>query len=544
MFIKRNKTRYGDKEYTSILLVQGKRVPAARGPGRPPKDAQRATVVVHETLANLTKCPPGLIAVIESWCRSERGEEPPPSSEIAVGPCYGPLAVLRALAEQTGVAAALGTSVEAQRALFLVLARVAAQGSRLSAFRWAKTQAVEEALGFTIGSEDVLYSALDWLEKNQDRIERALTPTLPPGAVFLYDVTSSYFEGQKNELAAPGYNRDGKRRKKQVVLGLLTDRTGRPISVQVYMGNQDDPGTVKDQIAKITARYGKETPVIFVGDRGMIRVHQKEALSEEGFYYVTALSRPEIQTTLERKTVQLGMFDETVFEVVEPDRRLLGRLNPAMRRRAHQRRDDQIAAVQRRIDKREAYVASHPRAKLSTSLTQAESALRTYKLQSFVSAVEENGRVVLRVDEAARAELEALDGCYVVTSNAPADAATAQELWDRYGDLQKVERCFRTMKTAHLELRPIFLRHAGRTRGHAVVAMLALILERAFAAAIAPLGLSVPEALKHLDAVRLVSLAAPELGLWRLPSHLPDTTRDVLGRLPPLKAPLLSPHPP
>jgi len=105
------------------------------------------------------------------------------------------------------------------------------------------------------------------LEANQERIERALAPKIDPGAVFLYDVTSSYLEGQDNELAAYGYNRDGKRYKKQVVAGLLTEANGEPLSIQLYPGNTSDPQTFQPVVERLRLRFGAQE-VVLVGDRG------------------------------------------------------------------------------------------------------------------------------------------------------------------------------------------------------------------------------------------------------------------------------------
>ena len=208
MFIKRNNSKRGGKTYSCVLLVKGERVEVPRAPGRPRKGDKRKTKVVHRTLANLSKLPPALIELVERYCEAERrgetlqvtGEEAQP----VVGRAYGPLAGLLALAREMGVERALGTSRQGKLALLLVLARVLHQGSRLSAVRWAQTQAVAETLGLGRFDEDDLYAALDWLAEEQPRIERTLAPGKCSGAVFLYDVTSSYLEGQKNELAAAG----------------------------------------------------------------------------------------------------------------------------------------------------------------------------------------------------------------------------------------------------------------------------------------------------------------------------------------------------
>jgi hypothetical protein len=117
--------------------------------------------------------------------------------------------------------------------LFLILARVAAQGARLSAVRWAAQHAVAETLGLGPFDADDLYAALDRLAGEQERIEGARdrrTVRQRGGAptVVVYDVTSSYVEGACNALAAFGYNRDKKAGKPQIVIGLVTTGTGEP----------------------------------------------------------------------------------------------------------------------------------------------------------------------------------------------------------------------------------------------------------------------------------------------------------------------------
>ena len=179
----------------------------------------------------------------------------------------------------------------------MIYARVAWQGSRLAAVRWAEDHAVAEVLGLTTFDEDDLYAALDWLQAHQERIERALAPPIAPGATFLYDVTSSYFEGQCNELAAHGYNRDGKRYKKQVVAGLLTAGDGEPLSIQLYPGNTSDPQTFRPTVEKLRLRFGAKE-IAVVGDRGMIKKLGKQALGEAGYHYVTALTNPQIRKLL------------------------------------------------------------------------------------------------------------------------------------------------------------------------------------------------------------------------------------------------------
>jgi hypothetical protein len=544
VFIKRNQVRRGDKTYRTILLVQGERVPLPRPPGRPPKEQARKTQVVHRTLANLSHLPEELIALIESYCEAERRGHPleasPQEASPTVGRAFGPLAAMVALARHLGLERALGPSRQGKLALFLVLARVLHRGSRLSAVRWAHTQAVAEVLGLERFDEEDLYEALDWLAVEQPRIERALAHPSHPGAVFLYDVTSSYLEGQRNELAAAGYNRDGKRYKKQIVIGLLTDVDGDPLSVQVYEGNRADPATVADQVRKLAKDFAV-SEVVFVGDRGMLKTQGRQLLAEQGFRFVTALTEPQIRKLLATETLRLELFTETVTEVTHSKGlRYILRRNPASMKRERSRRADQLATVRRKVEARNAWLEKHPQASTQVSLKLAERWLRLYKLQAFVTPRLVQRQVVLEVSQQRQHEVELLDGCYVVISDVPGDKASAQQLWDRYGDLQQVERDFRDLKTSLLEIRPLFLRKASRTRGHALVSMLALKLAREFRCRVQPLGLTVDDALDRLQAVRLVTLADPHLGLWRLPARWDTQQQQVLDVLPPLPTPLLS----
>jgi hypothetical protein len=540
MFVKRNRRHSRDHRCTSVLLVHGERVPVGTRPrGRPPKDAPpRPTRVVHRVLANLSKLPDDLVALIEAYCR---GETPSESAEkTCIGPCYGQLGALSALAETLGLPAALGSSRAGRLALFLVLARVAHRGSRLSAVRWAEDQAVAEALGLSRFDEDDLYAALDWLSAEQERIELALARRREPSTVFLYDVTSSYLEGQKNELAAAGYNRDGKRYKKQVVVGLLTDARGDPLAVRVYEGNTADPKTVADPIRFLSEKLGAKQ-VVFVGDRGMLKSNPRATLAAAGFRFLTALTDAQVRALLKKGLLQMGLFDEEVAEVPHGDgRRLLLRLNPETRNRDRQRRADQLEKVQRKVEERNALVLDRPRARPETSVEMARSLLATYRLNRFVEARLEGRAVVLQVDEAKRADVELLDGCYVLETDVPAEAMDAETANQRYLDLTTVERDFRSMKTGLLEIRPIFLRKAKRTRAHAFVTMLALKLARALEARVADLGLTAEDALDRLGGVRLVSFADPALGLWRLPTVYAEPQRQVLDRIPPLPPPRLS----
>lgn len=544
MFLKRNRTRHAGKAYQSVLLVQGKRVPAKRPPGRPAADAPPPrTVVVHETLANLSRLPADLVTLIEGYCQGKVPDlvrNGAPAGGLHVGPCYGLLAGLHALARELGIVRAVGETTRTQRlALYLIYARLAHQGSRLSAARTSEDHAVREVLEVGPFDEDDLYAALEYLAAQQAVIEAALAPRATPGAVFLYDVTSVYFEGTHNELAAFGYNRDGKRGKQQMVAGLLTDGTGEPLSIRLYAGNTSDPPTFLDAVTELKLRFGTEE-IAVVGDRGMIKALGQAALGEANFRYVTALTDPQVRGLLKTGVLQLDLFDDAPAEVTVGAKRYVLRCNPQTRAREQARRADQWARVREWIQTRNAAVAAQPRCEAAASLRGAQARLKTYRLESWVSVRLEGREVVWTEDPAAREVAGQLDGCYVVVSDLPAAAATTQQVHDRYLDLTRVERDFRTLKTGLLAIRPVFLRRADRTRGHAVVSLLALKLARELERRVAPLGLTVADAVKRLEGVRLVCLGDAKLGLWRLADSYPAAQTEVLAVLPKWGAPVLS----
>jgi Transposase DDE domain len=537
MFIKRNRSRQGGKTYRSVLLVEGVREPVIRPRGRPPKDAPAKTRVVHHTLANLSRLPGPLVALIEQFCRGKlpTGEAP----RVQMGPCYGLLAGLHALAGEVGLIAALGSDRSAKLALFLIYARVARQGSRLGAVRWAEDHAVAEVLGLEKFDEDDLYAALGWLQIHQERIERALAPKLEPGAVFLYDVTSSYLEGQCNELGAYGYNRDGKRYKKQVVAGLLTAASGEPLSIQLYPGNTSDPKTFVPTVEKLRLRFGAKD-IVLVGDRGMIKQLGKEALGAAGFRYVTALTDPQIRKLLGKKVLTPELFDEEPLAIEHEGRRLILRCNPATRDRERQRRLDQCRRIEQKLAAGNARLTEKPRTKVATLRKQAQGWLEHYRFAQWMQLQVTERVVALLKDPAVETQLALLDGCYVLETDLPAAVADARTVHARYMNLTDIERDFRTMKTGQLELRPIFVRIAEHTEGHALVTMLALKLVRELDRRVAPLGLTVTDALARLNGVRLIGLGEPTLALWRLPDSYVAAQQEILAVLPTLPAPKLS----
>ena len=228
------------------------------------------------------------------------------------------------------------------------------------------------------------------------------------------------------------------------------------------------------------------------------------------------------------------------MEIEQETKRYVLRCNPDTKKRELARRADQWAKVQAWIQTRNEAVAKSPRSKAESSLQKAQQKLKQYRLQGWITLRLDGRQVVWTEDPAARAKDAELDGCYVVETDLPKPAATTQEVHDRYLDLTLVERDFRTIKTGLLEIRPVFLRKASRTRGHAVVSLLALKMARELDRRMAPLGITVEDALTRLAGVRLVALGDPETKLWRLADSYTEAQAEVLAKLPKLPAPMLS----
>jgi transposase len=435
--------------------------------------------VKTRTLANLSHWPP---ARIEALRRALRGDFDHLLGQFTSGLIFGLLFALKQIADQLGLITALGKTRLAKLALLLVLARVAHQGSRLSAVRWAQDHALAEVLGLGGFDEDDLYAALDDLCARQEPIEQALYRQYlkrrgSPPTLFLYDITSSYLEGQHNALADYGYNRDGKRGKLQIVLGLLADSTGEPLAVRVFAGNTSDPVTVAEQIRILKQQFGVEE-LVFVGDRGMVKSKGKQALTEAGLRYISALTDPQIRRLLGEGTLQMGLFSEKVCEVEAQGVRYVLRKNEAEAVREQHRLEDKLAKLCGKVEQRNAQVNQSPRCRPETGPRSLQVWVARHKLTGLVALRLEGRRMVIERNQRALERTLQLAGCYVVVTDVLKEHLSGQEVHDSYVSLQKVERDFRQMKSGLLEVRPVFVRKESRTRGHVFSCLLALKLSQ------------------------------------------------------------------
>ena len=487
--------------------------------------------VKHRTIGNLSACSPeelgairlalrhksNLAALIEKQSNSESAKSEsshgPSVSNLGLstrqGLSVGAVWLIYDLARELGIEKALGTSRQGRLALWQVIARILDQGSRLSAVRLATTHAACDILGIDEPfNENDLYANLDWLDEKQTTIEKRLFEKRAAGSkaneLFLYDVTSSYLEGTENELSAFGYNRDRKRGKMQIVIGLLCDAEGEPVSVEVFPGNTQDAQTFTSQVAKAAEHFGAQG-VTFVGDRGMIKNRQIEELTnnftEKDFHYITAISKPQVRTLLKSGTIELDLFDNEVAEVeTETGVRYILRRNPVRATETVESRQSKLDSLRKEVNQRNTYLREHSRASVEVARRDAQERAKKLRITDWacIAANEAEREISLSIDDAALAEIAKLDGCYVLRTDLDRAVADKECVHARYKDLAHVEWAFRTSKTVELELRPIHVRLASRTRGHVFVVTLAYRLARALARRWSALDTTVQEGIDEL----------------------------------------------
>ena len=498
-------------------------------------------------IANLTHCDPKEIAAIELALQFKGNLAALGSLDkiqLSQGPSVGAVWTIVETARRLGLDQALGGGFAGQLALWQVVARVLEQGSRLSAVRLAQVHAACDVLGIRRGfDENDLYANLTWLSEHQEDIEKRLFARRRgqrKPELFLYDVTSSYLEGEDNAYGAYGYNRDGKKGKKQIVIGLLCDEQGAPLSTEVFRGNTQDPKTFASQVKKASERFGCER-VTFVGDRGMIKSGQVEDLSQAGFHYITAITKPQIDTLIEGRLIQMELFAAEVCEVEQDGVRYVLRRNPLRAQQLAASRTDKQARAEQLCQDRNGYLDKHPRAKLATAEKKLRAKIAQLKIDAWLQ-VEVQGRTLkLTVNQPALEEASRLDGCYVIKTDLPQSAASKQVIHDRYKDLAEVEQAFRTCKTAHLEMRPINVRTAEHTRGHVLVVMLAYLIRQELSQAWISLDVTVEEGLHQLQTLCATEMKVEGGGsCLRIPT--PNTATAALLKALKISLPEALPH--
>ena len=382
-------------------------------------------------------------------------------------------------------------------AAILTVARLCEPSSELHIeTTWYRRTALEDLLGVPVEKvqTDRLYDGLDWLLPHKDQIEKHLKERL--GGLFdleydllLYDVTSTYFEGEcaANGLAKRGYSRDSRPDCLQVCIGLVVTTDGIPLGYEVFAGNRHDSTTVEEIVEAMEKKYGRANR-IWVMDRGMVSEKNLKFLRQrEGLYivgtpkamlrqfeeYLTRKDWQEVQAGVEVQLVPGPNGDETFILARSADRRdkekamhdrFIERLEAALRKM-------QASAESGRL--KDEAVANRRLGRLMCQYWRAAGAFEV-KIERLSPP---QGKARLRMtwtrnpcwsDWAALSE-----GCYLLRTNL--NETNPATLWKRYIQLTEAEWAFRITKD-ELAIRPIWHQKTDRVLAHILVCFLAYVL--------------------------------------------------------------------
>ncbi len=412
-------------------------------------------------------------------------------------------------------------------AAVLVIARFCEPSSELHiAEDWFRRTTLDDLLGLPEAkvNDDRLYRALDRLLPHKDTLETHLKERL--GTLFkleddllLYDVTSTYFEGQAtgNTLAARGSSRDQRSDCKQVCIGLVVSREGFPLGYEVFAGNRRDSTTLREVVKRMEERYG-HAGRIWAVDRGMIDAANLQWLKGRGSRSIVGTPKGElkrfeqellkgtwheIREGLEVRSVPDEAGSETFLLCRSADRATKER---AMRVRFEQRIEKGLQAIVRRCEQKRCDLGVIER-RIGRLLGKNTRAARLFSVQVGRA---ESGRVVVTWSRKASAleSAKRREGCYLLRSNV--SDWTAEDLWRASMQLTEAEAAFRIQKD-ELRLRPVWHQTAERVQAHILVCFLAYVLRKMLEgwSQRAGLGRSMPTLLEEFARIQSTDVVLP-----------------------------------
>ena len=460
--------------------------------------------VKKRTLANLSKLPDDIIDNLKLALKGatlSMTEGIPNHFEVIRSLPHGHVMAILETIKKLGLDKIISEKSSRIRNLVvaMIVARIINPKSKLATARGFNSETCSQSLGQLLdlekADEDELYNALDWLLEKQEKIEKHLAiKHLESGTLVLYDVTSTYLEGNGCELGKYGYNRDKKKGKTQIVFGLLCSAKGCPIAVEVFEGNTSDGATLSGQIEKVRKGWGIEN-VVWVSDRGIFTNSKINELVKpiEGLDYITGLTKPQIRKLAEVEVIQLGLFEQVNLVEFEsedyPDERLIACRNPFIAQKNQLQREALLEAVEKELD---LIVQATQREKRALK-GQDKIALRVgkvlnqFKVNKYYNLeITEEGFSYQRKLELIAQET-ALDGVYVLRTSLESTLMDAATTVKAYKSLSQVEEAFRCYKSIDLKVRPIYHYKGDRVKAHIFLCMLAYYVEWHLKQCLAPL---------------------------------------------------------
>lgn len=440
--------------------------------------------VGKRTLANLSSLSPAQIASIRAILRGDELRPVAQAFEIRSSRAHGHVQAVSLAMRRLGFAALLSSKPCRERDLVLamVASRIIAPATKLATTRLWHNSTLAQDFGVVDATEDGLYGAMDWLLAGQDRIQKKLASRhLREDGLVLYDLSSSYMEGEHCPLAKIGYSRDEKRGTLQVNYGLMTDDHGCPVAISVFEGNTSDSTTFLPQVKMLRDQFGIRA-MVMVGDRGMISNKAIDEMRQDtGVDWITALKTASIRTLIEQKHLQLDLFDErNLLEITSPDfpgERLVACRNLELAKRRAHTREALLQATEVELEKIKIRTMNGKLAGQDQIGLAVGKIINQRKMaKHFALTITDNNLSFTRLAAHIAAE-SALDGLYIIRTSVNAERMDSETCVRTYKSLAQVERAFRSLKTMDLKVRPIHHRLENRVRAHIFLCMLAYYVE-------------------------------------------------------------------
>ena len=450
--------------------------------------------VKKRTIANLSKLPDEVVDNLKLALKGAsaiKTEQLPSEFEIIRSLPHGHVSAVLKILKQLGLDRLIDGENTRKRSLVeaMIVARILNPASKLATGRGFDSNTCTSSIGQVLGIENVskneLYETLDYLLSKQTKIEEKLAEKhLIDGSLILYDVTSTYVEGEHCPLAQYGYNRDKKKGKAQIIFGLICDRSGCPIAVEVFEGNVLDSQTLSLQIEKVKNRF-KIDKIVWISDRGILTDKNINELikNKENLDWITALTKPQIRKLAETEGMQFGIFDQrNLMEMrsdLYPNERLILCRNPLVAEKNKIKRAELIKKTSLELDKIvEATNREKRKLKGKEKIgLRVGKIINKFKVGKYFDTEISEENLIYKTKDEIICEEEKLDGIYVIRTSVAETEMDSFETVKNYKSLSKVEQAFRCYKTIDLNVRPIYHYKSERVKAHIFLCMLAYYVE-------------------------------------------------------------------
>jgi transposase len=377
-------------------------------------------------------------------------------------------------------------------AALLAINRLCAPGSELAIEqRWYPGTALDDLLGIEEGkiNDTRLYRCLDRILPHKTRLERHLKERY--GALFgaefdvlLYDLTSTYVEGaaENNPMMRRGYSRDHRPDCEQMVIALIVNSEGFPLSYETFNGNRADVSTMETILRMVERKYGQARR-IWVFDRGIVSEENLAAIRKRGGYYLVGTPRRQmkqfdqelaqadwtrVRPEVEIKQVAIPQGEETYILCRSTGRK---EKEQAMRQRFSNSMEKALNGLQTTIAQGRLKDRNRMERRLGKIQARYPSVNDLYDVSLRDTA--QGVRLFWEIKEDRKKWLEVREGAYLLRTNLPAE--TPQQMWSKYMQLTEAEACFRALKS-ELSIRPLFHQLEPRVKAHVMVAFLGYAL--------------------------------------------------------------------